>query len=380
MARRLEPSACIDCARHRIRSARVQNADFRLRHRRRGVGGLRAGRQADRERSPLGTSPGGRRHRSPFLRADAAGLRQDLLRSRRKLELPRRARPGPCGQCGSLAARQASRWFEFDQRDGLDPGPPPRLRRLARGRQSRLGLGRTPARIPCGRGQRGRRGRMARARRTGPRQRHARPCTPPHPALSRRGPAGRAPAQSRFQRRKTGRGRHLPDHDEERPTHVGGAGLSSPGDATRQSRRGDPRDRDAHPFRGKPRSRARLSHERREADRARQPRGDRERRSGRLAATPRTLRHWRPEAARGARDRSRPCQPERRRASPGSSGHQLHLEIEPADAEPAAQALVGQGTGRSAVSGAPLRTAVDEHEPGPATGPTCSSTSRHSRR
>ena len=59
-----------------------------------------------------------------FYRPDAARLRQDLLRSGGQLELQGRTRPGPGRQCRPLAARQAARRLELDQRHGLDQGPP----------------------------------------------------------------------------------------------------------------------------------------------------------------------------------------------------------------------------------------------------------------
>ena len=60
------------------------------------------------------------------------------------------------------AARQGARRLLLDQRDGLHPRQPPRLRRMGR---RRLGLGRPLPLLPQGRGQRARRVRVARGRR-----------------------------------------------------------------------------------------------------------------------------------------------------------------------------------------------------------------------
>ena len=64
-----------------------------------------------------------------------------------------------------LAARQGDRRLEQLQRDGLHPRPPRQLRRVARPRQSRLGLRRRAAVLQAVRGQRARRVGVSRRRR-----------------------------------------------------------------------------------------------------------------------------------------------------------------------------------------------------------------------
>ena len=68
--------------------------------------------------------------------------------------------PNCDGRRIAAAARQGARRLLLDQRDGLHPRQPPRLRRMGR---ARLGLGRPLPLLPQGRGQRARRVRVARA-------------------------------------------------------------------------------------------------------------------------------------------------------------------------------------------------------------------------
>ena len=80
-------------------------------------------------------------------------------------DLVHRARAGPRRPPLLPAARQGARRLELDQRDGLHPRQPRRLRRVGRRRGRGLGLRRRAAVLQARRGQRARRGPLPRRRR-----------------------------------------------------------------------------------------------------------------------------------------------------------------------------------------------------------------------
>ncbi len=161
-----------------------RRSDVRLRDRRSGLRRMRAGG------APL-RGPGRQRAAA---RGRAAGREREHPRPARLPEAgPHRGRLGLLDGAGAQLQRpphlppprQGARRLLLDQRDGLHPRQPRRLRRLGR---PGLGLGRPLPLLPQGRGQRARRLRVARRRRAAAglrpalRQRH-------HPRLRR----GRAP-------------------------------------------------------------------------------------------------------------------------------------------------------------------------------------------
>ena len=124
------------------------------------------------------------------------------------------------------------------QRDDLHARQPARLRRVARRRLHRLGLGRPAALLHPRRGQRARRERVPRRRRAAAGQRGAGP-EPDVPGLPR-GRRRDGPArQRRLQRRRAGRLRLVPGHPARRAPGQHGRRLPAPGRGA-----AEPHDRD----------------------------------------------------------------------------------------------------------------------------------------
>ncbi len=201
------PSAWIALPRRRASRERI-----RLHRRRRRLRGLRAGRPADRRRTPPRAAARSGRHRQPFLGAGAHRLRQVLLRAARQLDVPHGIRGCARRTVGLLAARQAPRRLGRDQRDGVRARPTRGLRRVGGARQSRLGLARRAPVLPEARGQPARRDGVARCRRTGHHRRHSCRGAPAVRSVPARRHRSRDPAQRRLQRRNPGRRRLLRDH------------------------------------------------------------------------------------------------------------------------------------------------------------------------
>ena len=151
------------------------------------------------------------------------------------------------------AAGQGARRLLVDQRDGLHPRQPARLRRVGRGR---LVLGRPLPLLPALRGQRARRVRVARRRRPARGQRPA-VGDRDHPGLRRGGRRSRPRPQRGLQRRRAGRGRDVPGDPARRDARQHLGLLSAPGDGAAEP------DRDAlhpgppGPVRGQPGDRGR---------------------------------------------------------------------------------------------------------------------------
>ena len=202
------------------------HADLRFHHRRRRLGRLRRRRAPVGERPLLRAGAGSRRHGPALLRPDAAGLRQDLLRPRRQLELQDRARSrawpatpttGRAASCSADRVRSTP-WC------GSGAIPPTTMPGATQGNPG-WGFDRPAARLQGDRGQCGRRRSMARCRRAAACDRLRGPGPPADEALSRGGAAGRPAAQSGLQRRQPGRRRRLPDH---RPRTAGACRRRAP--------------------------------------------------------------------------------------------------------------------------------------------------------
>ena len=156
------------------------------------------------------------------------------------------------------AARQGTRRLVRDQRDGLYPRPPQRLRPVGLARQQRLVLCRRAALFQALGGQFRTRRRVSRQGRPAPRHRTA---------IRQSGAADLSAGRARgavqdprgFQWRGAGRPRHLPGHPEERRALERGARLysSASGNAGEFARR-DRRAGDPHPVRGQARRRRRI--------------------------------------------------------------------------------------------------------------------------
>ena len=239
-------------------------ADLRLHRHRRRLGRLRGGIAPVRIRPPSRAAAGSRAAGSQSVDPHPARLRQDLCRSRGELEVRDRTAAAAWQPPPVSAARQDARRLQLDQRHGLYPRQPRRLRRMAPARLRRLGLGFGPAVLQEGAEPDPRRGRLPRRRRPAARLR------PAGPLRTRRCGAGglragRHPAQSRLQRRAAGRLRLLPDHHAEPPPLERRAGLSAAGAQARQS--GDPHRRacDARADREQPRGRRRIPYRRKAA-------------------------------------------------------------------------------------------------------------------
>ena len=171
------------------------------------------------------------------------------------------------------AARQGARRLVGDQRHGLYPRPPQRLRPLGLARQYRLVLCRRAALLQA-------LGRQCRFRRRVSRQ--GRPARRQQTALRQSGAAdlsagrarGAVPHPRGFQRRGPRRPRHLPGDAEERRTLERGARLyPSAHGQPRQSARRDRRAGHPHPVRGQARGRRRIPA--RQGDRSSSARGAR---------------------------------------------------------------------------------------------------------
>ena len=147
--------------------------------------------------------------------------------------------PGLNGRIGYQPRGKGLGGSSGDQRDGLHPRPPQRLRRLGRARQHRLVVRRRAALLQALGGQRATRRRVSRQGRSAQCRRARAPtirCTEIY--LQARASCSSASA-TRLQRRGAGRPRPLPGHAEERRALERGARLpSSPhGQAAEPARR-----------------------------------------------------------------------------------------------------------------------------------------------
>ena len=209
------------------RHVRGGGSDVRLRDRRRRLGRLRAGQPPERGRRRARAAGRGRAARHGRLHPHPGGLQRPV---------PHPARLGPHDGLGAgrrqpahlSAARADARRLVVAERDDLHARQPARLRRVARRRLHRLGLGRPAALLQARRGQRARRERVPRRRRTAAGQRGAgaQRHVPGLPGGRRRaGPA----RQRRLQRRRAGRLRLVPGHAARRPPGEHRRRLPAPG-------------------------------------------------------------------------------------------------------------------------------------------------------
>ncbi len=224
------------------RTPRREHEELRLRHRRRRLGGLRAGQPA--LRGPLDQRAGARgrsqRHLAGPVHPHAGGAavpdRQPALR----LEVRVGARAAHGRAAGLPRARQGAGRLVLDQRDDLPARQPLRLRALGRRRRhGAVGLRPLPALLQAdGDHHRGRRRLARRLRPAGARARSG------HLAALRgvlRGrPAGRAPADRRRQRLPAGGLREVRPQRAPRPPAQRQPGLPAPGDEAQEPRRADP--------------------------------------------------------------------------------------------------------------------------------------------
>ena len=205
------------------------HGNFRLCHRRRGIGRQRAGVAAERGRERHGLRPrGGAVGLAPLhpypgrLHVHPGQSQGELALQVRAQRMDRRARH-------RRPARQDPGRVELDQRPYLQSRPTARFRRLGPARQPRLGLCRRAALLPPERaaGRRGRR-HLPRPRRQ-PADHRPRLARPDLRGLHRgRGPA-RHPAQPRLQRHHAGgrelRAAHHPErHAQERRPRLPASG------------------------------------------------------------------------------------------------------------------------------------------------------------
>ena len=283
--------------------------------------------------------------------------RQPPVRGPGRLRLPRRGRPsghrgGPPHPGGVLPAlqdalrlglrvgaggrarrsqrlppaRSRARRLLVAQRDDLHPRQPPRLRRVARPRQRRLGLGRRPALLHARGGQRARRLGVPRRRRPAVGLGLALDA-PARRRLRRGGQAGRARGPRRLQHRRAGRRRPLPADPAQRHALLDRGRLPAPR-ADAAQRHADPDGaRDARAVRRLARV-GRRGRGRGRGDRARgRARGDPVRGRLPVAAAADALGHRAGRRARRARRRGapRPARGRRQPAGPPERGdHPLH--------------------------------------------------------
>ena len=224
-------------------------------HRRRRLGGLRAGQPADRGSRRQGAAARGRPARQIDVDRHSRGLHPAAQPQILQLEFRDGGGRGHGRPAHSLPARPHARRFELDQRHALCARPAARLRHLGPARQSRLVLFAGPALLQEVGEFRARRRRQPRQGRPAQRRRHVR-----HPRavrrLYRRRGGERLPEEQGLQQRCAGRLRLLPGDDEERQTPVDGARLP----------RSDPRSPQPQ---GRDRCAGEQSHPRRQARRRR---------------------------------------------------------------------------------------------------------------
>ncbi len=231
----------------------------------------------------------------PAARGRAAGRQPERPRAARLPPArPHRGRLGlPLGARAELqrppdlaAPRPRARRLLLDQRDGLHPRQPARLRRMGR---AGLGLGRPLPLLPQGRGQRARRLGVARGRR---------PAAGLRPALwqrdlarLRRGRRRSGPGpQRRLQRRRAGRRRHVPGDPARRHARERRRLLPAPGERASEPDRDALHARQPRALRGQARGRGRGEPARSGAGAACRARGDPLRRRLQLTAAADALR------------------------------------------------------------------------------------------
>ena len=149
-------------------------------------------------------------------------------------------------------AREGAGRLVVDQRDGLHPRQPDRLRRVGPG----LDLGRDAPLLQARRGQRARRGRVPRGRRTASGVGGAL-AQPARPGVPRLGRGARSARERGLQRRGAGRRRLVPGDTPERRARERGRGVPAPGDGPAQPDRRDARARAVAAVRGRARRRRR---------------------------------------------------------------------------------------------------------------------------
>ena len=163
---------------------------IRLHHRRGRLRRLRAGQPPHRERTAPRAAPRGRRQRCEPLDPRAGRLCAHIHRSALQLDVPDGARACAGEPHRFLAARQGVGRVEFDQCHAVRARAAGGLRRLARRRQSGLGMAGRVAVFPQARGSRLGRFGISRRRRAGTRSRpvrHGPSALPVFPRGVRRG-------------------------------------------------------------------------------------------------------------------------------------------------------------------------------------------------
>ncbi|CAA9498078.1 MAG: Oxidoreductase, GMC family, partial [uncultured Solirubrobacteraceae bacterium] len=194
------------------------------------------------------------------------------------------------------AARQDARRVVVDERDDLHPRQPPRLGRVGRRGLRGLGVGRDPALLQEGRGQRARaeraaRGRRARARVGLPAPQRALPGVP------RRRGCGRDPGDGRLQRPRAGRRGLVPALHAGRQAGLDGGLLRASRGRPPEPHGGDARARDEGALRRHARGGGRRRTPRGAPDLPRREGGPGLRRGLQLPAAPHALG---PRSRRGA--------------------------------------------------------------------------------
>ena len=193
---------------------------------------MRAGQPPERGPRRQGAAVGGGAARRQREHPRAARV-SEARRHGGRLGLPLRARAALQRQAHPAAARARARRLLFDQRDGLHPRQPSRLRRMGR---AGLVVGGPAAVLPQGRGQRARRVPLAWRRRPAARERRALG-QPDLAGFRGGGRAGGTRTQRRLQRRRAGRRRALPGHAARRDAREHRGCLPAPGDASARTSR-----------------------------------------------------------------------------------------------------------------------------------------------
>ena len=214
-----------------VRSRKSPTRSFRdtvrLRHRRRGIGGLCAREPALRGPGNQRVAGGGRRPGHQSADRDADGVRRAVGRPGDSVALPHPpVRSVTAGRV--LGAGQDARRVELGQRHGVQPRHARGLRRARAARQPGVGLGRHAAGLQADRGQRPRCRRCARLGRpaAGLNGRRERPAA--RRRHQRRDPA-RLAAYARPQRERRGTHRLRDGDDPRRPAVQRGRRVPAPG-------------------------------------------------------------------------------------------------------------------------------------------------------